>query len=895
MAKLAFYDAPATVLTGLKNDFGKVTDYIAKNSTPTDPFVVIGDEKTVHSVLVDADGNVVLSRSDDQATITLSLGAQLDKAEFIQQQINEYGEVYDETRIDANLQSSIFELTHSSDGVQDLQGVVLGKLTQDKLDQFVELGMAALDPDAPADNAEGDSEATGGAASTVLSSLNVALDDEALDELNLWFDDAEALVLEPYRWESVDANLQAFWNTNSDQVLAAYDLGAALDDAGWTPEVGAGGWVPPDLQPMFFEPASPAGTPDPIFLPAYEDFLPSYQGYMPAYEDFLDGSLSWSSTWSPSSDFGASSGGFDGSSYIDPLVLKLGTGSVHTTNRLGSKVMFDMNADGTRDRTGWITADEGFLVLDRNGNGIVDDASEMFSEYTSPKANSGFRALAAYDSNGDRYVDKWNDKIFNKLQLWVDININGVTDAGELHALKEFGIYGIATRPTVTANHYDNGNLLLGSADYRWEAKGVHHIGQVAEVLFNYGDADPLATVYLSDQATSVRTASGKVIEVLADKASQSVNASLSGVNVLVGGAGDILNAGNAGQSILIGNGKATMNGNAGDVHFIVNGSGNIVNTGSGSSWIEVHGDANTINAARGDVTLEVDGDRNRITIGSGADVTLGGVANTLTAVAKSHDNTILVTGINEVVIASAADIVIDEAASLTLRGKNNDITMTGNATLAGNASGGTLTVSGENNVATLSASFIAMTEGSGLTLTGGSHQVVMGGDASLTMKSSGAGSTIVVTGDDNQLNASRATVILGDGAGLDLNGSADRIILFDDADVLATGTAHRIDVYGTGNEVTANRSTVLEHAFAELDLSGTGNLLRVTPENSPAVKAELAAELALYLQMEKALDKFVELAGPMPGTVIPVEVSTVGTLSLAGSASVLPGSEILH
>lgn len=231
MAKLALYDAPSTVLAGLKNDFGKVTDYIAKNSTPTDPFVVLGDEKIVHSMLVDAEGNVVLSRSDDQKTITLSLGAELDKAEFVQQQLNEYGEVYDETRIDANLQSSIFELTHSSDGVEDLQGVVVGKLTQDKLDQFVELGLVALDPDTPADNAAGDSEATGGAASTVLSSLNVTLDHQAVDALDLWFDNADALVLEPYRWESVDATLQAFWQTGSDQVLAAYDLGATLDDA----------------------------------------------------------------------------------------------------------------------------------------------------------------------------------------------------------------------------------------------------------------------------------------------------------------------------------------------------------------------------------------------------------------------------------------------------------------------------------------------------------------------------------------------------------------------------------------------------------------------------------------------------------------------------------------
>ncbi len=891
-AKLALYDLPATTLSGLKNDFGKLADYIAENGTPADPFVVTGDEHYVQSMLVDSWGNVVLSRTDDQGTMSLSLGSELDKAEFIQQRINEYGEIYDETRINADLQSTFFQMSHATDGVEDLQGVVIGKLTQEKLDQFAELGSAALNSTALSDTDQSTPSSADPSAASILSTMNVNIDNEAVDALDTWFAQADAIVLEPYRWESVDANLQAFWHTGSGEVLAAYDLGVALEEAGWTPDLGDSSWALPDLAPMFADFSSETGIPDPIYLPSYDEFLDTYDGFNLNYEDYL----------SPSSDLYFVTGsdwispGYDYSnSYVDPLVLKLGAGSVHTTNRLGSTVMFDMNADGARDKTGWITADEGFLVIDKNNNGIIDNTSEMFSEYLSPKARTGFGALAAFDQNGDGYADKW-DKNFGKLKLWIDINVNGVTDQGELHALNEFGIYAIRTKTPKVANHYDNGNLIQSTASYLANVKGRIHYGEVAEVLFNYGDQGPIATVYLSDQTSTVRTGSGKVIELLTDKGAQTINASLSGVNVLIGGAGDRLNAGNAGKSLLIGNGKTTMNGNAGDVHFIVNGTGNVVNTGSGSSWIEVNGDANKINATKGDVTLDVDGNRNAVAIGSGADVVLGGTDNTLTAAAKSHDNDIVVGGEKAIIKVSNADVHIDDHASATLNGKNNDITMDSNATLSGKASGGTLTVSGENNVATLTGAFIAMTEGSGLTLTGSAHQVVMAGDASLTMKSSGVGSTIYVSGDDNQLNASRATVILADRAGLDLNGSADRISLLGNASLSATGTAHRIDAYGIGNAVTAEQSTVVEHALAEITLSGTGNVLKVTPDNSPAAPAALGTELALQMQLDKAVENSVELALQMPSPGIPIdEVSTVGTLSLAGSGSGLTMPDYMH
>ncbi len=874
-AKIEYYDAPLTLWSLMKPISAAPSD-VDNDGLPHG----IEQDGVRYSAGVSADGQLITSRSDGHDFMTLRLDMNQHTIGLIQRQVDESGQPVNEMRIDTDTDTKRSMLLYSTDAEEDLQGIVLGNLTQGKLDQFVGLGLAALGSGAPADNPASDSDMAGGAASSVLSSLDIDIGDRALDALDLWFDNADALVLEPYRWESIDADLQAFWQAGSDQVLAAYDLGAALDDVGWTPDDGSE-WQPPDLQPVFSDMTDLAESPAPIFLASSEDSTSSTDDDSSFYDNFSGSSTSWYSSWRQDGGFDSYYGSVDYvDSYVDPLVLKLGGGAVHTTNRLGSNVMFDMNADGIRDRTGWITADEAFLVLDRNGNGSIDDVSEMFSEYASASAATGFGALAELDSHRDGWV-KRSDKAFGKLQLWTDINVNGLTDAGELHALKEFGIIALAARAANLLNQYDNGNLVSGVATYYSIVDASIRSGQIAEVLFNYGDKAPVATVYLSDQASTVRTASGKAIEVLADKAAQNVNASLSGVNVLVGGAGDVLNAGNAGQSLLIGNGKTTLNGNAGDVHFIVNGSGNVVTTGTGTSWIEVHGDANRINAAKGDVTLDVDGDRNKITLGSGADVTLGGAGNTLTAAAKSHDNTILVTGIHEVVIASDADIAIDEAASLTLRGKNNDLVMQGHASLSGSASGGTLTVSGEQNIATLSGAFIALAADSELILTGAAHQIVMGGHADLTMKSSGTGSTIYVTGDDNQLDASSAKIILADGAGLSVDGSGDKISLLDDAELNAAGSAHRIDVYGTDNQVGASRSTVLEHAHADLVLVGTGNVLRVTPDNSAAAPAELAARSTLETQMEMALAEFNKLIAEIQDRDTAVgNISTVGILS---------------
>ncbi len=157
--------------------------------------------------------------------------------------------------------------------------------------------------------------------------------------------------------------------------------------------------------------------------------------------------------------------------YDSPIVIDVLGNGFSLTNAVGG-VNFDLNRDGSAEHLSWTAAgsDDAFLVLDRNGNGIVDDGGDLFGNYTQQPEpakgilKNGFNALAVYDlpehgGNADGQIDE-NDAIFSSLRLWQDVNHNGVSEPGELHPLPELGVEAIslnykeADRTDAEGNHF---------------------------------------------------------------------------------------------------------------------------------------------------------------------------------------------------------------------------------------------------------------------------------------------------------------------------------------------------------------------------------------------------------------------------------------------------------
>ena len=136
-------------------------------------------------------------------------------------------------------------------------------------------------------------------------------------------------------------------------------------------------------------------------------------------------------------------------SLCDPLVINLDGNIADLSDQT---FFFDIDGDGVLDEINQLAAGSGYLALDKNGDGIINDGTELFGT----QSGNGFADLAAYDTDGNGFIDE-GDEIWDKLKIWTIVE-NGNQ---QLVSLSEKGVGAICLQSAETnyALTDDNNNV----------------------------------------------------------------------------------------------------------------------------------------------------------------------------------------------------------------------------------------------------------------------------------------------------------------------------------------------------------------------------------------------------------------------------------------------------
>jgi len=167
----------------------------------------------------------------------------------------------------------------------------------------------------------------------------------------------------------------------------------------------------------------------------------------------------------------------------DPLTLDLNGNGLETVAPQTPPILFDHSGNGLKQSTGWVAPNDGFLVMDRNGNGTIDSGAELFGDSTplatGGNAVDGFDALAQEDTNGDGVVNA-QDANWTNLQVWQDLNQDGISQSGELSSLDALGITGINTGSTTNSQVLPNGNQIADKGTFTYAIPANDDVWRVA-------------------------------------------------------------------------------------------------------------------------------------------------------------------------------------------------------------------------------------------------------------------------------------------------------------------------------------------------------------------------------------------------------------------------------
>lgn len=172
-----------------------------------------------------------------------------------------------------------------------------------------------------------------------------------------------------------------------------------------------------------------------------------------------------------------------------PLVLDLDMdGQIELTSLANSNVYWDIDEDGFSEHSGWVNADDGFLAIDLNGNGVIDGHDELFGTLTT----DGFTELSILDSNTDGVINNL-DTQFGDLLIWQDVNQNGVSGLSEVSSLADFNITSIDLNASTPTGLLIEGHEISHVSSFTVD-DGVNPVTthDIVDAWFNYDNINTL-------------------------------------------------------------------------------------------------------------------------------------------------------------------------------------------------------------------------------------------------------------------------------------------------------------------------------------------------------------------------------------------------------------------
>ncbi|EAB8796467.1 calcium-binding protein, partial [Salmonella enterica subsp. enterica] len=160
-----------------------------------------------------------------------------------------------------------------------------------------------------------------------------------------------------------------------------------------------------------------------------------------------------------------------------PIIIDLDRDGIETLSP-GEGVFFDHDNNDFSENTGWVGKDDGLLVLDRDGNGMIDNGGELFGNNTvltnGKPATNGYQALMELDDNHDGQLDS-NDAVWQQLRVWKDSNSNGRVDAEELLTLEQAGVASVSTgyQNSAFVDSHGNAHKQTGNITYTDGTTGI--------------------------------------------------------------------------------------------------------------------------------------------------------------------------------------------------------------------------------------------------------------------------------------------------------------------------------------------------------------------------------------------------------------------------------------